>query len=83
MVLVSAGVPASPLPPPLNAAAGSFDLVVDEGGQQASWSLQLCGVPQYISSHLHVVRLCLALMQPFGSLGEHNAWTKTALEVSG
>lgn len=53
--LPAAGVAAPPLPPPLNAARGSFDLVVDESGQQASWTLQLCDVPQYIASHLHSV----------------------------
>ncbi|WIA15107.1 hypothetical protein OEZ85_001799 [Tetradesmus obliquus] len=43
------GVPA-PLPGP---SKGTFEMTLDEGGQKASWKLQLCDVPHYIASHLH------------------------------
>eukprot|EP00879_Flechtneria_rotunda_P000120 GHRR01000180.1.p1 GENE.GHRR01000180.1~~GHRR01000180.1.p1 ORF type:complete len:425 (+),score=148.19 GHRR01000180.1:224-1498(+) len=41
---------AMPAPGP---ARGTFDLIVDETGQRASWKLTLCDFPQYIASHLH------------------------------
>lgn len=38
-----------------NNARGTFSMAVDEGGQRASWSLSLCDVKGYVSSHLHTV----------------------------
>lgn len=37
------------------APRGSYALVVDESGKKASWILELCGVPEYVASHLHIV----------------------------
>lgn len=47
----AAGVPA----PMTGPARGTYDLIVDEVGQTASWTLTLCDFPQYIASHLHSV----------------------------
>lgn len=41
---------------PLNGpASGKYDLTVDEEGEQASWTRQLCDIPDYVASHLHSV----------------------------
>lgn len=34
---------------------GNYSLTVDEGGKKASWTLELCDVPSYLESHLHIV----------------------------
>jgi hypothetical protein len=51
LLLLDTGVPA-----PLDTtASGSFELIVDEEGKTAAWTLNLCDVPQCVSSHLHSV----------------------------
>jgi hypothetical protein len=43
---------ATPMP---GAPRGTYTLVVDESGKKASWILELCDVPEYVASHLHIV----------------------------
>lgn len=38
-------------------ASATYKLLVDEKGQKASWTLELCDTPAYIASHLHTVSL--------------------------
>jgi hypothetical protein len=51
---VYARFPGIPTPMP-GAPRGSYALVVDESGKKASWILELCDVPEYVASHLHIV----------------------------
>jgi hypothetical protein len=53
--LSSAAAPAGVLMPAPGPFSGTYTLLVDESGQQASWTLELCDTPAYVASHLHTV----------------------------
>ncbi len=57
---------ATPMPGP---SKGTYTLIVDESGKKASWTLELCDVPQYVASHLHIVSFMLCLY-PLASKGD-------------